>query len=129
MKPATTLLGALIQQRCLTQREVVKVLERRARLLGEDEERYFTISERHLQRLVSGRAGMPHPLARRVLQAEFGYPIDKLLSPPPAVAAVSAPTPPSGGRPPSLRIVKNAKYRIAMVVEDRHKVPQERVSS
>ncbi len=73
------LLQALMRQRHLTREQTVEKLHRRARQLGIKD---FALSVRQLDRWLAGDiATQPHPTARLVLEAEFGYPIKQLLSP------------------------------------------------
>ena len=74
-----TLLRRLIEDRRLTRQEALDLLKRRALDMGVDRE--YTLSMREFDRLLNGELkGTPHPVRARVLEAEFGYSIDALLS-------------------------------------------------
>ncbi|GIH10072.1 hypothetical protein Rhe02_81390 [Rhizocola hellebori] len=76
-------------ERNLSYQELSEVLGRRAKALGT---RPLDLSERQLKRLANGQVkSLPTPLTRRVLEAEFGHPIEELLKPAVAVASRSLP--------------------------------------
>lgn len=76
-----TLLDALVRRRRLTRHEALELLARRARGMGIMERR-FALSERQFYRLLHGEVKTrPHPVVCRVLEAEFGCPIENLLAP------------------------------------------------
>lgn len=78
-RPPRTLLEQLIRQRCMTYEEFVQHAEAFAR----DDHQPGTLSLRHLQRLVSGRAvGALRPATARLLERLLGEPIASLLAPP-----------------------------------------------
>ncbi len=82
-RPPRTLLEQRIRQRCMTYDEFVQHAEAFAR----DNHEPGTLSLRHLQRLVSGRAhGALRPATARLLERLLGEPITTLLAPPTAVA-------------------------------------------
>lgn len=79
---ARTVLDQLIRQRGLTRNETRDLLAHRAERMGVTERRY-ALSERQFYRVVAGTVKTrPHPVVCRVLEAEFGRPIDALLAPP-----------------------------------------------
>lgn len=74
-----TLLRQLIADRRLSYPEVCKALNRRAQTLGSTT---FELSDRQFKRLVNGQVKtQPLALTCRVLEAEFGHPIEALLGP------------------------------------------------
>jgi hypothetical protein len=74
-----TLLHALVQGRHLTRPKTVDLLQARAEEMGITD---FTVSLRQLDRWFAGQvATLPRPSVCRVIEAEFGYPIDVLLAP------------------------------------------------
>ncbi len=76
-----TLLDSLVRQRRLTRNEARELLAFRAGGMGITERRY-ALSERQFYRLLHGEVKTrPHPVVCRVIEAEFGYPIDDLLAP------------------------------------------------
>ncbi len=85
-RPPRTLLEQRIRQRCMTYDEFVQHAEAFAR----DNHEPGTLSLRHLQRLVSGRAhGALRPATARLLERLLGEPIAALLAPPKAVTVES----------------------------------------
>jgi tetratricopeptide (TPR) repeat protein len=80
MKPRLrkTLLQSLMNERHLTREETIEALERRAR---EMEVHDFTLGLRQLDRWLAGDvATQPRPSLCRVLEAEFGRPVERLLA-------------------------------------------------
>lgn len=76
-----TLLDALVRQRRLTRNETRELLTLRAAGMGVTERR-FALSERQFYRLLGGEVKTrPHPVVCRVIEAEFGYPVEALLGP------------------------------------------------
>ncbi len=74
-----TLLQSLMRERRLTHEQTIAVLDRRARDMGM---RDFALSTRQLARWLAGRvATAPHPSTIRVVEAEFGDAIERLLGP------------------------------------------------
>jgi hypothetical protein len=72
------LLQRLMIERHLTREHTVEALERRAREMGV---RDFTLSPRQLDRWLGGEvATLPRPSVCRVVEAEFGYPVRRLLA-------------------------------------------------
>ncbi|MDG4767472.1 hypothetical protein O7632_25765 [Solwaraspora sp. WMMD406] len=68
----------LMTDRHLTREETLRALEKRARVLGV---RDFTLSLRQLDRWLGGEVGTaPRPSTCRVVEAEFGYAVDQLLT-------------------------------------------------
>jgi hypothetical protein len=81
-----TRLDRLIHERLLTRNEARELLTYRAVAMGVTE-RKFALSERQFYRLLLGEVKTrPHPVVCRVIEAEFGYPIEELLAPESAVA-------------------------------------------
>ncbi|MEU7823005.1 hypothetical protein [Catellatospora sp. NPDC049133] len=79
MQESRTLLRRLIDARRLSYPEVIDVLDGRARAMGANQ---FTLSRRQLIRMINGEVGTrPMPVTCRVLEAEFGHPVDALLGP------------------------------------------------
>src|SRR5207302_709661 len=73
-----TLLQSLMIERHLTREQVIEVLDRRARDMGV---RDFALSLRQLDRWLAGDlATLPRPSLCRVVEAEFGYPVQRLLA-------------------------------------------------
>lgn len=73
-----TLLQLLIRRRHLTREGTVKLLERRAAQLGVGD---FALSVRQLDRWLAGEIDtLPRPSLCRVVEAEFGRPIEQLLA-------------------------------------------------
>ncbi len=73
-----TVLQGLINQRRLTREETIKVLYRRAERMHIHD---FALSLRQLDRWLSGEvATIPRPSMCRVVEAEFGEPVERLLS-------------------------------------------------
>jgi hypothetical protein len=71
----------MVRQRLLTRNEARELLARRAIGMGVAE-RKFALSERQFYRLLLGEVKTrPHPVVCRVIEAEFGCPIDELLAP------------------------------------------------
>jgi hypothetical protein len=80
-----TLLDSLLRQRHLTRNEARELLRDRAARMGVTERKY-ALSERQFYRLVNGQVKTkPHAVVCRVIEAEFGLPIDALLAPAPAI--------------------------------------------
>jgi tetratricopeptide (TPR) repeat protein len=80
MKPRLrkTLLQSLMNERHLTREETIEALEKRAR---EMEVHDFTLGLRQLDRWLAGDvATQPRPSLCRVLEAEFGRPVERLLA-------------------------------------------------
>lgn len=76
---ARTLLQALAQRRHLTREQVIELLSERARSM---EIRDFSLSLRQLDRWFAGElATQPRPSVCRVIEAEFGHPVEALLGP------------------------------------------------
>lgn len=74
-----TLLQALAQRRHLTREQVIELLTQRARSM---ELRDFSLSLRQLDRWFAGElATQPRPSVCRVIEAEFGHPVEALLGP------------------------------------------------
>ena len=74
----TTLLQCLMIERHLTREQVIDVLDRRARDMGV---RDFALSLRQLDRWLAGDvATLPRPSLCRVVEAEFGCPVRRLLA-------------------------------------------------
>src|SRR5258708_17998858 len=73
-----TLLQSLMSERYLTREQAIEVLDRRARDMGV---RDFALSLRQLDRWLAGDvATLPRPTLCRVVEAEFGYPVQQLLA-------------------------------------------------
>ncbi len=73
-----TLLQCLMIERHLTREQVIEVLDRRARDMGV---RDFALSLRQLDRWLAGDlVTLPRPSLCRVVEAEFGYPVRRLLA-------------------------------------------------
>src|SRR5947207_267098 len=73
-----TLLQRLMRQRRLTREQTLDVLEDRARTM---QVRDFALSLRQLDRWLAADVGtQPRPGTCRVVEAEFGHPIDRLLA-------------------------------------------------
>jgi hypothetical protein len=72
-----TLLRVLMLERNLTREQTLDVLERRALHMGIKD---FALSLRQLDRWLAREVGDPRASRCRVAEAEFGYPIQKLLS-------------------------------------------------
>src|SRR6266513_2039554 len=73
-----TLLQALMTGRHLTREQVIEALDRQARDMGV---RDFALSVRQLDRWLAGEvATLPRPTLCRVVEAEFGYPVQQLLA-------------------------------------------------
>jgi hypothetical protein len=73
-----TLLQCLMIERHLTREQVIDVLDRRARDMGV---RDFALSLRQLDRWLAGDvATVPRPSLCRVVEAEFGCPVGRLLA-------------------------------------------------
>src|SRR2546421_9983040 len=65
-------------ERHLTREQVIEVLDRRGRDMGV---RDFSLSLRQLDRWLAGDlASLPRPSLCRVVEAEFGYPVKRLLA-------------------------------------------------
>lgn len=78
---ATTLLRSIVQSRRLTREETLRLLHAHAKALGVTG---FRIDRRQLDRWLAGQVKTtPHPAACRILEAEFGYPVEVLLAPVP----------------------------------------------
>ncbi|HEY1488848.1 MAG TPA: hypothetical protein VGF84_22255 [Micromonosporaceae bacterium] len=76
-----TRLDRLVRERRLTRNEARELLVERAIRMGVTE-RKFALSERQFYRLLFGEVKTrPHPVVCRVIEAEFGYPIEQLLAP------------------------------------------------
>jgi len=83
-RPTRTLLEQRIRERCMTFEEFAQHAEAFAR----DHDEPGTLSLRHLQRLVSGRAlGTLRPATARLLERLFDEPIAALLAPPETTAS------------------------------------------
>lgn len=67
-----------MRERRLTREETVGVLDRRARQMGIKD---FALSLRQLDRWLARDVGDPRSVRCRVVEAEFGHPIERLLSP------------------------------------------------
>lgn len=79
VKKFETLLQALIRKRHLSRPQTVQALDRRARALGVED---FALSVRQLDRwLAGGLVTLPRPSVCKVVEAEFGWPIEQLLAP------------------------------------------------
>ena len=73
-----TLLQRRMIERRLTREQAIEVLDRRARDMGV---RDFALSLRQLDRWLAGDvATLPRPSLCRVVEAEFGYPVERLLA-------------------------------------------------
>ena len=82
-----TLLQCLMIERHLTREQVIEVLDRRARDMGV---RDFALSLRQLDRWLAGElVTLPRPSLCRVVEAEFGSPVRRLLA---VVAPLVEPT-------------------------------------
>src|SRR2546429_1330578 len=78
MRSRKTLLQSLMIERHLTREHAIEALDRRARDLGV---RDFPLSLRQLDRWLAGDlATLPRPSLCRVVEAEFGYPVERLLA-------------------------------------------------
>src|SRR5256712_7246266 len=78
MRSRKTLLQSLMIERHLTREHAIEALDRRARDMGI---RDFTLSVRQLDRWLAGDlATLPRPSLCRVVEAEFGYPVERLLA-------------------------------------------------
>jgi tetratricopeptide (TPR) repeat protein len=78
-RPARTLLEQRIRERCMTFEEFVD----HAIVFAHDHDESGTLSQRHLQRLVSGQPhGALRPATARLLEKIFGESIAALLAPP-----------------------------------------------
>src|SRR2546428_663027 len=78
MRSRKTLLQSLMIERHLTREHAIEALDRRARDMGI---RDFTLSLRQLDRWLAGDvATLPRPSLCRVVEAEFGYPVERLLA-------------------------------------------------
>src|SRR2546421_6633807 len=78
MRSRKTLLQSLMIERHLTREHAIEALERRARDMGV---RDFALSLRQLDRWLAGDlATLPRPSLCRVVEAEFGYPVQRLLA-------------------------------------------------
>jgi hypothetical protein len=74
-----TLLQALIGERHLTRDQTIVLLDGRAEEMGVDD---FALSLRQLDRwFAGGVATLPRPSVCRVIEAEFGHPVERLLAP------------------------------------------------
>lgn len=99
-----TLLRQLVDQRRLTREETRRLLLRRAQALGVHG---FTLELRQLDRWLRGHIkGLPHPAACRVLEAEFGHPVERLLD-------RDAPFPPDSSSPEVAKLITTAAQRSA----------------
>jgi hypothetical protein len=99
-----TLLQCLMTERHLTREHVIEVLDRRARDMGV---RDFALSVRQLDRWLAGElATLPRASLCRVVEAEFGYPVQQLL----ALGGdlVETSSTPSGQAKPLNRLVSQA---------------------
>ena len=77
-------------RRRLTREEVVRVLHQRARRMSVDD---FALSVRQLDRWLAGEvATLPRPSMCRVIEAEFGEPVERLLGFVEDVLALSSPS-------------------------------------
>lgn len=74
-----TLLAQLMSERNFSQEDLERKFEQAAKELKEGP---VSVSPRQLGRWLSGSGGTPRPVARRILEHLFGYPIDELLAPP-----------------------------------------------
>ncbi len=98
-----TLLGALMRQRGLTRERTIKVLEQRARELGDHA---FSLSLRQLDRWLAGEVETePRLSAHLVVEDVFGHPMVILLSP-------------CGALPPAIRNQVGAELRQELRTED-----------
>lgn len=83
-----TLLRQLVNQRRLTREELRARLQLRATRMGIAR---FAVELRQLDRWLSGTVKtLPHPTACRVLEAEFGHPVERLLAEAPPELPVPA---------------------------------------
>src|SRR5690348_11802453 len=74
----TTLLQRMINERRLTREQTIKILYRRAERMRVDD---FALSVRQLDRWLAGEvATLPRPSMCRVIEAEFGQPVERLLA-------------------------------------------------
>lgn len=102
-----TLLRQLMFERNLSYQEVSEVLGQRAKALGV---RPLDLSERQLKRLANGQVkSRPLPLTCRVLEAEFGRPIEALLK---SAAMIGSPSLPVTDR--ALDVAAQASTGYAM---------------
>src|SRR5438067_2009485 len=77
-RPRKTLLQRLMSERHLTREHALEALDRRARDMGV---RDFALSLRQLDRWLAGDlATLPRPSLCRVVEMEFGYPVERLLA-------------------------------------------------
>src|SRR6267143_3760227 len=73
-----TLLQSLMSERHLTRERAIEALDRRARDIGV---RDFALSLRQLDRWLAGDlVTLPRASLCRVVEAEFGYPVQQLLA-------------------------------------------------
>src|SRR5207249_11237444 len=73
-----TLLQRLMVERRVTREQAIEALHRRARGIGV---RDFALSLRQLDRWLAGDlVTLPRPSLCRVVEAEFGYPVQQLLA-------------------------------------------------
>ena len=74
-----TLLQAILRHRRLSREQTVKVLYGRAREMKVED---FALSLRQLDRYLAGDIeSLPRPTTCKVAEAEFGWPMEQLLSP------------------------------------------------
>lgn len=127
-----TLLRKLVGQRRLTREEVRQRLIERATRIGIDR---FNVELRQLDRWLSGALkGLPHPAACRVLEAEFGHPVERLLAfaddePEPPVRTGVRPVLPAPTRLPTRRpdqptpcdlVLEGLRLRLAELTAQMH---------
>src|SRR5580700_1363805 len=78
VRSSKTLLQSLMSERHLTREHAIEVLDRRARDMGV---RDFALSLRQVDRWLAGDvATLPRPSLCRVVEAEFGFPVGRLLA-------------------------------------------------
>jgi hypothetical protein len=78
VRSSKTLLQSLMSERHLTREHAIEALDRRARDMGV---RDFALSLRQLDRWLAGDlATLPRPSLCRVVEMEFGYPVERLLA-------------------------------------------------
>jgi len=75
---SATLLQILMRERHLTREQTIDVLDRRARQM---DIKNFALSLRQLDRWLAQDVGDPRAVRCRVVAAEFGFPVERLLSP------------------------------------------------
>jgi len=78
VRSRSTLLRQLISQRRLTREQTIEVLNRRAELMRV---RDFALSVRQLDRWLAGDVvTLPRPSMCRVIEEEFGQPVERLFA-------------------------------------------------